>query len=206
LRYQFSKKAFAASIIVIMLTITIVGLIAGTYLLQSSTQTSNGAVGWVAAFDFQRDSASYDYITIQVENLGSKPAVICFAIFDVTGNVWKSALMGEGPATWTMTGCSDSGGSNPWQTDGAVGSLKTWTIRFQPILPSTSAQAPWLGEGTVLVYSKDSITLITATAVMTSIGRSRTTTLQWLPAENASIIIDTILRPLLATIMSYREE
>ena len=202
MRSQFSKKVFAASLI----AVTIVGLIAGAYLLQSSALTSNGAVGWVAAFDFQRDPASYDYITIQIENLGSKPVAICFAIFDVTGNVWKSALMGEGPVAWTMTGCSDSGGSNPWQTDGAVGSFKTWTIRFQPILPSSSAQAPWLGEGTVLVYSKDSITLIAASAVMTSIGRSRTTALQWLPAENVSIIIDTILRPLLATIISYREE
>ena len=198
MRSQFSKKLFAASII----AVTIAGLIAGAYLLQNSTQVKNGAVGWVAAFDFQRDHASYDYITIQVENLGSKPVAICFAIFDVTGNLWKSPLMGEGSGAWTMTGCSDSGGSDPWQTDGAVDSLKTWTIRFQPILPT---QAPWLGEGTVLVYSKDSVTLIAATAVMTSIGRSRTTTLQWLPAENVSVIIDTIFRPLLATIMSYRE-
>jgi hypothetical protein len=202
LRYQFSKKLFAASILVIL---TIVGLIAGAYLLQNSTQTTNGAVGWVAAFNFQRDPASYDYITIQAENLGTKPVAICFAIFDVTGNLWKSALMGEGSAVWTMTGCSDNGGSNPWQSDGAVGSLKIWTIRFQPVLPSGVAQAPWLGEGTVLVYSKDSVTLIAASAVMTSIGRSRTTTLQWLPAENVSIIIETIFRPLLATIMSYRE-
>jgi hypothetical protein len=202
LRSKFSKQLFAAGII----TVTIVGLIAGAYLLQSSTRTGNGAVGWVAAFDFQRDPASYDYITIQVENLGTKPVAICFAIFDVTGNLWKSALMGEGSTAWTMTGCSDSGGSNPWQSDGAVGSLKTWTIRFQPILPSSVAQTPWLGEGTVLVYSKDSVTLITASAVMTSIGRTRTTTLQWLPAENVSIIIETIFRPLLATIMSYRED
>jgi len=141
---------------------------------------------------------------IQVKNLGSKPAAICFAIFDVTGNLWKSALMGEGSAAWTMTGCSDSGGSNPWQTNGAVGSLQVWTIRFQPILPSNSN--PWLGQGSVLVYSKDSVSLIAATGVMTVIGRSRTATLQWLPAEYVSIIINTITKPLLATSMSNREE
>jgi len=200
---QYSKKLFAASIIVI---VTIVGLIAGVYLLHNSMQTGKGAVAWVTSFDFQRDPASYDSITIRVKNLGSKPAVICFAIFDVTGNLWRSALMGEGSAAWTMTGCSDSGGSNPWQTNGAVGSLQVWTIRFQPILPATSTQYPWLGQGSVIVYSKDSVTLIAATGVMIVIGRSRTAILQWLPAEYISIIISTILRPLLATIMTSRED
>ncbi|MFI5449730.1 MAG: hypothetical protein ACHQ03_08200 [Candidatus Bathyarchaeia archaeon] len=204
MRLQFSKKLLTASILVI---VTVVGLIAGVYLLQNSTQiTHKGAVAWVTSFDFQRDPASYDSITIQVRNLGSKPAAICFAIFDVTGNLWKSALMGEGSAAWTMTGCSDSGGSNPWQTNGAVGSSQVWTIRFQPVLPSTSTQNSWLGQGSVLVYSKDSVTLIAATGVMSVIGRSRTATLQWLPAEYVSIIINTILKPLLATITSNREE
>jgi hypothetical protein len=202
LRPQFSKKLFTASLLVI---VTVVGLIAGVYLLQNSTQTTGkGAVAWVTSFDFQRDPSSYDSIMIQVKNLGSKPAAICFAIFDVTGNLWKSALMGEGSAAWTMTGCSDGGGSNPWQTNGAVGSLQVWTIRFQPVLPLNSN--PWLEQGSVLVYSKDSVTLIAATGVMTMIGRSRTATLQWLPAEYVSILINTILRPLLTTIMSNREE
>ena len=195
LRSQFSKKLFTSSIFVI---VTIVALIASAYLLQNSTQmTDKGAIAWVASFDFQRDPASYDYIMIHVENLGSKPVAICFAIFDVTGNLWKSALKGEGSAAWTMTGCSDSGGSDPWETDGAVDSLKIWTIRFQPVLPS-SAQTTWLGQGTVIVYSKDSVTLIAPTAVMTWIGRSRTVTLQWLAAENISILIDTVSRPLIA--------
>ncbi|MGO9645153.1 MAG: hypothetical protein ACLPY5_10430 [Candidatus Bathyarchaeia archaeon] len=196
MRFQFSKKSFTSSIFVI---VTIVALIASAYLLQTSTQmTDKGAIAWVASFDFQRDPASYDYIMIQVKNLGSEPVAICFAIFDVTGNLWKSALKGEGSAAWTMTGCSDSGGSDPWETDGAVGSLKMWTIRFQPVLPFASAQTPWLRQGTVIVYSKDSVTLIAPTAVMTWIGRSRTVTLQWLPAENISVIIDTISRPLIA--------
>ena len=198
MRFQFSKKLFTSSIFVI---VTIVALIASAYLLQTSTQmTDKGAIAWVASFDFQRDSASYDYIMIHVKNVGSKPVAICFAIFDVTGNLWKSALSGEGSAAWTMTGCSDSGGSDPWETDGAVGSLKIWTIRFQPVLPSISAQTPWWGQGTVIVYSKDNVTLIAPTAVMTWIGRSRTVTLQWLPAANISIIIDTISRPLLAAV------
>ncbi len=204
MRSQYSKKLFTASLLAI---VTVVALIAGAYLLQNSVQTTDKrAVAWVTSFDFQRDPASYDSITIQVRNLGSKPAAICFAIFDVTGNLWKSALMGEGSAAWTMTGCSDSGGSNPWQTNGAVGSSQVWTIRFQPVLPSTSTQNSWLGQGSVLVYSKDSVTLIAATGVMSVIGRSRTATLQWLPAEYVSIIINTILKPLLATITSNREE
>jgi hypothetical protein len=198
LRSHRSKKSFEASIFVI---ITIVALFAGFYLLQTSMQmTPKGATAWVASFDFQRDSASYDYIMIDVKNLGSKPAAICFAIFDVTGNLWKSALSGEGSAAWTMTGCSDSGGSVPWKTDGAVGSMKIWAIRFQPVLPSNSAQIPWAGQGTVIVYSKDNVTLIAPTAVMTWIGRSRTATLQWLPAANMTIIMDAITRPLLATV------
>ncbi len=204
MRSQYSKKLFTASLLVI---VTVVALIAGVYLLQNSTQiVDKGAVAWVTSFDFQRDPGSYDSVMIQVRNLGSKPVAICFAIFDVTGNLWKSALMGEGSAAWTMTGCSDSGGSNPWQTNGAVGSSQVWTIRFQPVLPSTSTQNSWLGQGSVLVYSKDSVTLIAATGVMSVIGRSRTATLQWLPAEYVSIIINTILKPLLATITSNREE
>ncbi|MGO9644556.1 MAG: hypothetical protein ACLPY5_07390 [Candidatus Bathyarchaeia archaeon] len=76
-------------------------------------------------------------------------------------------------------------------------------MRALSVLPSTSM--PWLGAGSVLVYSKDSVTLIAATGMMIMIGRSRTATLQWLPAEYVSII-NTILRPLLATIMPNREE
>ncbi len=202
MRSQYSKKLFTASLLVI---VTVVALIAGVYLLQNSTQIADkGAVAWVTSFDFQRDPGSYDSVMIQVRNLGSKPVAICFAIFDVTGNLWKSALMGEGSTAWTMTGCSDSAGSTPWQTNGAVGSLQVWTIRFQPVLPSNSN--PWLGQGSVLVYSKDSVTLIAATGVMAIIGRSRTATLQWLPAEYVSIVINTILRPMLATIMTNSEE
>ena len=156
--------------------------------------TGKGAVAWVAAFDFRRDPGSYDYILISVKNLGSKPVAICFAIFDVTGNLWKSSLVGDGSATWTMTGCSDSKES-PWDTKGVVGSTAVWTIRFQPVLPTISSKNAWMGEGTVLVYSKDSVTLISPNAVMASIGKSRTTTLQWLPAENMSITIVGASRP-----------
>ncbi|HXY82157.1 MAG TPA: hypothetical protein VEH56_00440 [Candidatus Saccharimonadales bacterium] len=197
MRFHPPKKSCKASTFVI---ITIVALFAGIYLLQTSTQIApKGATAWVASFDFQRDFASYDYIMIHVKNLSSKPVAICFAIFDVTGNLWKSALSGEGSTAWTMTGCSDSGGSVPWEADGAVGSSKIWTIRFQPVLPSNSSQISWAGQGTVIVYSKDNATLIAPTAVMTLIGRSRTATLQWLPAVNMTIIIDSISKPLLTT-------
>jgi len=190
LRSQLSKKLFASGILIV----AIAALIAGAYTLPTQL-TDKGAIAWVASFNFQRDPGSYDYILISVKNLGSKPVAICFAIFDVTGNLWQSSLVGAGSSSWTMTGCSDSKGSNPWGANGMVGSTAVWTIRFQPVLSTISSRNPWSGVGTVLVYSEDSVTLISPTAVMNSIGRSRTTTLQWLPAENMSVTVVGASRP-----------